>query len=371
MIFSKIKWQSLLWWFGLGTVAVLAGLLAQSIRMPGGWLIGPLVAAILAGLIRPDHPRVTTPYLFSAQAVIGIALANTFRPDVLPGLAAHWLAILLVVAVTLGLSIAAGLVLARISPLSRETATLGTLPGGATSIIALSVDSQADTRIVALMQYMRVVLVVLSAALLARFVLQPMDLGLQPAFGFPTGPASSHLWLNYLLTAMLAAAAALIGCLVKLPAGALLGPLILGIVLNSFNLLHLAWPPGVPQAAYLIIGLYVGLLFDKISLRYAGRLIPIIITNTLVLMAICAASGKLLSVLTGNSYLTGYLATTPGGMDSVAIVALGSGSDVFLVLAVQMVRLFAIILMGPLLARWMLGIRSKPIPSEQHNDNPQ
>ncbi|RPI80010.1 MAG: AbrB family transcriptional regulator [Desulfobacteraceae bacterium] len=364
MTILKTKWISWLWWLGLGATAVLAGLAAQRIGLPGGWLIGPLIVALLIGLFRSKRPQMPQPLLFSAQAVIGIILSGTFRPEILPGVLGHWFSILFVVAVTLFLSIIAGLILARISPINRETATLGTLPGGATSIIALSVDSKADTRLVALMQYTRVVLVVFSAAILARFVLHPTDAhSMPPAIILPVNLLTPTPWFHYSLTAIIALIGVFAGRLIRLPAGALLGPLILGIIANGLSLVLPVWPPGVAQAAYILIGLYVGLLFDKTSLIQAGKLFPIIIANIVVLMIVCAATGKLLSILTKTSYLTGYLATTPGGMDSVAIVALGSGSDVSLVLAVQMVRLFAIILLGPLLARWMLGIRTKKISS--------
>ena len=46
-----------------------------------------------------------------------------------------------------------------------------------------------------------------------------------------------------------------------------------------------------------------------------------------------------------------YLATTPGGIDSVAVMALGSGAGAPLVLAVQMLRLFAVILAAAPLGR--------------------
>jgi uncharacterized membrane protein AbrB (regulator of aidB expression) len=78
--------------------------------------------------------------------------------------------------------------------------------------------------------------------------------------------------------------------------------------------------------------MYVELLFDRASLLQAGRLIPVMIINTLVLMATCAVTGKMHSVMTGSSYLTGYLATTPGGMDSTAVIAMASGADITLIL---------------------------------------
>jgi uncharacterized membrane protein AbrB (regulator of aidB expression) len=82
------------------------------------------------------------------------------------------------------------------------------------------------------------------------------------------------------------------------------------------------------------------------------------IINTLVLMATCAVTGKMLSIMTGRSYLTGYLATTPGGMDSIAVIAMASGADITLILTTQMLRLLSIIIMGPILARYVLGKNS-------------
>jgi membrane AbrB-like protein len=117
-------------------------------------------------------------------------------------------------------------------------------------------------------------------------------------------------------------------------------------------MVHLAWPPGVPQAAYLVLGLWVGLLFDGASVKRAGRLFPFVLASAVGLVLACAALGWALAALTGIDGMTAYLATTPGGIDSVAIVALGTGADAPLVLAVQMLRLLAVVFAGSLLGRW-------------------
>ena len=41
--------------------------------------------------------------------------------------------------------------------------------------------------------------------------------------------------------------------------------------------------------------------------------------------------------------LTAYLATSPGGLDSVAIIAVGSNADVPFVLALQTFRLLVVV----------------------------
>jgi len=49
--------------------------------------------------------------------------------------------------------------------------------------------------------------------------------------------------------------------------------------------------------------------------------------------------------------LTAYLATSPGGLDSVAIIAAGSNADVPFVLALQTLRFLVVVLIGPFLAK--------------------
>jgi uncharacterized protein len=293
----------------------------------------------------------------AALAVVGGVLAATFRPSVLPMIAANWLPVCLVVVGTLLLSLAAGMLLSRIAGLDRKTAALGTLPGAASGMLAMSGPLGADPRLVAVMQYTRVVVVVFSAALVSRLGLVPGSAPHEiPTGGLQASPAASTLVQNtllvYALTVLVAGFGAWAGTRLRLPAGALLGPLILGVGLEELGVVGLAWPPGVPQAAFLVIGLWVGLLFDRASVKRAGRLFPVVLASAAVLVVACAGLGWLLTALTDIDGLTAYLATAPGGIDSVAIMALGSGADAALVLAVQMLRLFAVVLAGALLGRW-------------------
>jgi membrane AbrB-like protein len=343
-------------WVLLVAGAVLAGLLAQSVGLPAGWLVGPMLVAIVAALAWPEHPTVPRWGRLASLAVVGGLLAATFRPSVLPLIAANWLPVCLVVAGTLVLSLAAGMLLVRFAGLDRKTAALGTLPGAASGMLAMSASLGADPRLVAVMQYTRVVVVVFSAALVSRLGLVPGSVpqeistrGLQASSG---GAALiQNPWMVYVLTALVAGLGVWAGTRLRLPAGALLGPLILGVALEELGVVHLAWPPGVPQAAFLVLGLWVGLLFDRASIKRAGRLFPLVMASAAGLVVACAGLGWVFTALTDIDGLTAYLATTPGGIDSVAIMALGSGADAPLVLAVQMLRLFAVILAGALLGR--------------------
>jgi uncharacterized protein len=223
-------------------------------------------------------------------------------------------------------------------------------------MLAMSDPLGADARLVALMQYTRVVVVVVTATLVGRLMTGAAP---QPASGqgLQAAPEGVDLLVQgtvqtYTVTVLVAVLGAWAGTRLRLPAGALLGPLILGIALAELGVVHLAWPPGAPQAAYLVLGLWVGLLFDGAYVKRAGRLFPFVLASAVGLVLACAALGWALAELTGIDGMTAYLATTPGGIESVAIVALGTGADAPLVLAVQMLRLLAVVFAGSLLGRW-------------------
>jgi membrane AbrB-like protein len=315
-----------------------------------------MLVALTLALVWEKHPSVPRWGRIVSLAVVGGVLASAFRPSVLPLISRHWLPVSLVVCGTLLLSLGAGLLLSSLVRIDRKTAALGALPGAASGMLAMSDTLGADARLVALMQYTRVVVVVVTATFVGRLTTGAAP---QPASGQGLRALSEGVDLlvqgtvqTYAVTVLVAVLGAWAGTRLRLPAGALLGPLILGVALAELGVVQLAWPPGVPQAAYLVLGLWVGLLFDGASVKQAGRLLPFVLASTVGLVLACAALGWALAELTGLDAMTAYLATTPGGIDSVAIVALGSGADAPLVLAVQMLRLLAVVFAGSLLGRW-------------------
>jgi membrane AbrB-like protein len=315
-----------------------------------------MLVALALALVWEKHPSVPRWGRIVSLAVVGGVLASAFRPSVLPLISRHWLPVSLVVCGTLLLSLGAGQLLSSLVRIDRKTAALGALPGAASGMLAMSDPLGADARLVALMQYTRVVVVVVTATFVGRLTTGAAP---QPASGQGLRAVSEGVDLlvqgtvqTYAVTVLVAVLGAWAGTRLRLPAGALLGPLILGVALAELGVVQLAWPPGVPQAAYLVLGLWVGLLFDGASVKQAGRLLPFVLASTVGLVLACAALGWALAELTGIDATTAYLATTPGGIDSVAIVALGTGADAPLVLAVQMLRLLAVVFAGSLLGRW-------------------
>jgi len=95
----------------------------------------------------------------------------------------------------------------------------------------------------------------------------------------------------------------------------------------------------------------VGLRFDRETVHNIARALSKMIFASLMLIALCALSAWLMTLLMHTEFITAYLGTSPGGLDSMTIIAIDTHADVGLVVALQTLRLFTVVLVGPGMAR--------------------
>ena len=345
-------------WLVAAAACGVAGVAAEAAGLPAPWLLAGLLGGLAVALTRGRPLVAPRAPIVAAQATVGVVLGSQVAPAALAGVASDWWLVVAAVGLTLALSVAVARTLARASGLDRLTATIGLLPGAAPALVAVGDELGADARLVATIQYGRVLLVVASVPVLALIVGSGAEGGGIPGGGFGTGGgADGSAGLETTLAAAAAAAAAVavvgvaVAALARLPAASLVGPLALAALVTATGLLDVGVPGAIADAAFVGIGASVGLLFDRASLRRAGRLLPAIVGAVLALTAACAVPAAMLVLGTGTDALTAYLATTPGGISSVLAAAFDSGADLTLVIAVQTLRLLVLALVAPFAAR--------------------
>ncbi|RCA05027.1 AbrB family transcriptional regulator, partial [Klebsiella pneumoniae] len=103
--------------------------------------------------------------------------------------------------------------------------------------------------------------------------------------------------------------------------------------------------------AYAVLGWTVGLQFNKAIFLLALKTLPQIIASIIGLILMCALMALALTHILQMDFMTAYLATSPGGLDTVAIIAAGTRADMSFIMALQTLRLFTILLTGPAMAR--------------------
>jgi membrane AbrB-like protein len=354
-------------WIVLGALTAGAAFALGAIGMPSPTLFSALVIGLVAALVRPrSELQLPSRFFFAAQAVCGVVIGAYLQSDALKALGTAWLPVLIVSAATLGISIGTGWVLARYTALDRPTATLGMIAGGASGIVTMADDLGADDRLVAFMQYLRVLVVVL----LTPLTIAAFGAGGGGSAG-PGTPAFATA-TDWLATIAIAPTAAFATRRLNIPAGMLLGPMLVSGALTLAGV-DFVVPPALRETAFALIGLQVGLRFTLDTVKLLGRLVVPVLGGVAGLLIGSFLLGLILVATTDVSVRDSYLATTPGGLYAVVAIAFGADANTTFILGVQTVRLLIAVLLAPLAvrrihrmgsARGMETIPEDPPPAE-------
>jgi hypothetical protein len=362
--------RAFLFWGTLGGLSLGAGWGLAATGIPAAWFLGPMAVAGVMACMSTENVSLPGQAALVSQAIIGSVMSAALTPEALAVLLRSWLAILLVLVGLLFLTVVSGGVLSRLGQIDLTTAMLSVLPGGGPAgMSAVSDDLKGDTRLVALMQTMRVMLVIGSMAIVAAAVMPEASPGSASTVPTSAAPASSsigayvHLLGRYGVAAVTAAMGAWAGLRLRLPAGAMVGPALLGAVAGLLGVPHAEWPSFVLALSYAALGVSVGLRFDLQAFRATRRLVLPFLVCTLGIIGGAAMMGWVLVTLTGTDWFSAYLATTPGGINIAVILALDSGANVTLVLGFSLVRFLLVMLAGPPLVRWLVRLTgTAPVP---------
>ncbi len=328
-------------WAGLLLLAAVLWFLLSLLQFPASALLGSMIAGIVFG-IRGTGMAMPRPLYRLAQGFAGVFIARSMTPDVLIDAMAYWPLLILVTALTLFVSFAAGWGINRLGKVPTQPAILGSLPGMSGAMVVIALERGIDGRVVALMQYARLASVILAVSLISHFGAGEATV---EVLSLEAGPESTLFPL--LISAGIACLGIPLGRLSFIPAASMLVPLIIGSVLEASGSFHIVLLDEAIGLTFAIIGLEIGLKFTKATLIKVISYVPVILVSCVVLNLAGLVLGGLLMLFLPVDPLTAFLATAPGSIETVALVAVASHAQVPIVLTFQTVRLFVVVLLGP------------------------
>lgn len=339
-------WPAWRQWAVLILLSLILGALLESAHFPAALLIGPMLGAVAFGVLGATI-RMPQPLFVVAQAVVACLVANALSPEFLPAFLANWPVLVGSVFVTLAASSFLGWLISFWKILPGTTAVWGSAPGAASAMVIMAGAFGADQRLVAFMQYYRVVLVTAAAAIIARFWVGG-------------GTAPEIVWFPPLeivplaMTALVVAAGPWIGHLLRMASPQFIGTMVLAFALKAGLGVEFQLPEWLLAVSYAVVGWTIGLRFRRETITQIRRSLPQVTAAIIALIAICGGVAFLLTRFAGIDALTAYLATSPGGIDSVAIIAAAADNvDISFIMALQMLRFLIVLLMEPALARFV------------------
>lgn len=144
-----------------------------------------------------------------------------------------------------------------------------------------------------------------------------------------------------------------LGTKLKIPAGALIGSLLAVICFKLISRVDWNVPKTFTFVLQVFLGIMVGASFQPGMLKVMGQAFFPVITSTLLLVG----TGLLLSMVFTRMGLldmgTAYLATSPGAMSALLVVALDSGKDAAVITSFHFFRVVFIILTMPLIYKYL------------------
>jgi membrane AbrB-like protein len=342
-------WPFFVRWGALVLLAAFISILWGAVGLPASLLFGPMFGGAIFAVNGVSQTVPRWLYL-AAQAVIGAMVSANITPAIVATLGHDILLFGIVTGTILVAAAALGWLVSRSGLIPGSTAVYGISPGAAVPMVLLSEASGADAHLVAFMQYSRVLLVALVAALVAHL-----------GVGAVGSHASRVPWLvpvhwdNLAVLAVLAAIGQQAARLLRVQGWALLGPMILLSALHAGGLLAIDLPRWLLAVAYVILGLHIGCGFRREGLFHAGQALPVVVGSALFLIGFCGLVAWGLARLVHIDALTAYLATSPGGIDTVAVIAAATPRvDLPFVLALQSVRLLIVVGLAPAITRWVV-----------------
>lgn len=320
-----------------------------ALRLPLPMLLGPMMACLLVALCGARLQGAGRVGLLM-RTILGVAVGSSITPDIvgqLPDLAAS----LLLVPVFIGGIAALGYPLLRRGfGFDPATAWYGAMPGGLQDMMIFGEEAGGDPRALSLIHATRVLVIVTVAPLVMGLFWQ-VDLSKPPGAPFHDVP---------LHEIALMIAAGVVGWplaeRVGLFGASILGPLILATGFSLCGLITHRPPAVMIQLAQFFIGIAVGVKYSGITWKELRFDVGAGLAYALFLAVFSLGFIGAVVWMGLAPPLEGFLAFLPGGQAEMVVIAIIAGADLTYVVSVHLLRIVVVIVMAPVLARWVKGI---------------
>jgi uncharacterized protein len=315
-------------------VGIPGGYLFDRLDIPIPWMIGPMIAVAALNLmgVRMHSP----PYGRQiGQVILGSAVALYFTPTVVAELAANFGAI---VAATAAVFIVGGLgalTLSQVSGVEGKSTFFASIPGGAMAMAVLAERYGAEIVPVAVAHSLRVSIVVILIPLALTYGGIPLEASAYR----PDVP------LNYSILAPWLALGFLLGEVSErlgLQNGYLLAPIFFGAALTVGGSQLSAVPHWMTDFAQLMFGLVLGARYERAFFTRYRLFIPFALLNSFFVVIASVAVAAALAWAFGLPIATMIIATAPGGMAEMTILAQALQISAPLVVAFHLFRVLIV-----------------------------
>jgi uncharacterized protein len=317
-------------------IALAGGVTFAWLELPAGLVSGSVLAVAAAALFgRPMHMPLGLARV--CYIIVGILLGTVVTPDTLRGVTTWPMSIALLIVGSLSMMLATSNYLRIVHRWDPLSALMGSSPGSMAQVIALSTELGGDLRAIAIVQTVRILLLVVGLPNgLALFGL------VVPAVAPVRGPADFSVLGQMLLLAAVATAFAVAFYRLRFPGGLLFGAMTGSGLLHGTAVIHAALPWWLGSSAVIVLGGLVGSRFAGTSFRMLLGFLGAAFGSSAVAMTVAtlfvAADIHFYAFPVANV----AIAFAPGAQDTMMVLALALHLDPVFVGAHHLARFLVV-----------------------------
>jgi uncharacterized protein len=337
-------------------IALAGGVSFILLNLPAALVSGSVVFVAAAALLgRPV--RMPLPLARVGYVIVGILLGTVVTPETLHGITTWPGSILLLMLCSIVMMAATMAYLRIVHRWDLFSALLGSSPGAMAQVISLSTDLGGDLRAIAIVQTMRVLLLVVGLPNgLALFGL------VVPAMPVPRGEADLAVLGQMIVLVAVATAFAIAFVRLRFPGGLMFGAMAGSGLLHGMQLVHAALPWWIGSSAVITLGALVGSRFANTSLRMLVGHLGAALGSFAVSMAVATFFILIVAHFFPFSIANIVIAFSPGAQDTMMVLALALHLDPVYVGAHHLARFLVVTITVGVAAPWLA--RKEPPPQK-------
>lgn len=320
--------------FNVLIIAILGGALFSFLHIPIPWMLGPLVFVLCSQFVIRE---LKWPKAFRnvGLIIVSVTIGEAFVVELFLQPQMLELSLYLI-----GLNIALlcfaffmSFMLQKWTGQTFMNAVVCSVPGGLSQIVTFAEEQKnIDLAVVTYFHVVRVLAVVV----VIPFIISPHSVAATP-IPWQLGEVPALL-----LLLLCSALCVPIARKLRIPTPQILGPVLFVIVLKLFHVELPLLPTTLQQLAQLLVGAYIGLLLKPPMLKLAPRMLIAGVASAAVLLIVTYGGAHILMHQLDYSFATAILATAPGGLDQMGILAAAVGANISIVTLFQLVRILFI-----------------------------
>lgn len=348
----------------------MGGIIALRFKVPAGAMVGSMIAVgafnIITGrAFMPQDIKVITQILAGAFIGAGISRKDVFdlRLMIKP-------AILMVISMIL-LNLLMGYMMYKVTGIDLVTCLFASAPAGIVDMSLISSDMGADTSKVAILQMVRLLVVFIILPPMMKVIYSKLhsnkiqQIAMEEVVCVNESPINKEVkkdkktmkakTVNLAFTLGIALVLGLIGYKLGVPAGAMTFAMISVGALNVFSGKGYM-PLNLRRATQVFAGMLIG---ERVTYGDLIALKSIIIPAFIILIGIIVFNfiiGFLISKISGIDIITALLASAPGGVSDMALIAKDLGGDAPKVALMQLSRYVCIIAFFPVIIKYVANV---------------